>query len=119
MPTSEDLVHRDLKPQNLMLAMDGATKTGSVKILDFGLAKVVSENKPERGLTRTNMSMGTYEYLAPEQALDAARADVRADIYSLGCTLYFMISGSLPFPMNRKPRCCWPIKMKFRARSTS
>ena len=90
------IVHRDLKPQNLMLARD----SGVVKILDFGLAKIVSENKALRGLTKANMTMGTYEYSAPEQALDAARADIRADIYSLGCTIYYLIAGVLPFDYN-------------------
>ena len=90
------LVHRDLKPQNLMLTQD----SGVIKILDFGLAKVVSENKGAQGLTKTNMTMGTYEYSAPEQAIDAASADIRADIYSLGCTLYYLIAGVLPFDYN-------------------
>ena len=90
------LVHRDLKPQNLMLARD----SGVVKILDFGLAKIVSEKRASHGLTKTNMTMGTYEYSAPEQAIDAASADIRADIYSLGCTLYYLISGVLPFNYN-------------------
>jgi serine/threonine protein kinase len=94
----QNLVHRDLKPQNLMLSDGVAGKPGIVKILDFGLAKVVSENTHGRGRTKTNMSMGTYEYISPEQALDAAHADIRADIYSLGCTLYYLIAGVLPFP---------------------
>ncbi len=87
------LVHRDLKPQNLMLTRD----TGQIKILDFGLAKAVSENRQSRGLTSSQATMGTYAYMAPEQALDAASADIRADIYSLGCTLYYLIGGVLPF----------------------
>ncbi len=86
------MVHRDLKPQNMML-----TPTGKLKILDFGLAKIASEQRAGAGLTRDNALMGTPHYLAPEQALDAARADIRADIYSLGCTLYCLLSGSPPF----------------------
>jgi Protein kinase domain/Domain of Unknown Function (DUF1080) len=89
----QGLVHRDLKPQNLMLTRD----TGQIKILDFGLAKAVSENRQSRSLTSTRATMGTYAYMAPEQALDAAKADIRADIYSLGCTLYYLIAGVLPF----------------------
>ena len=84
------IAHRDLKPQNLMLTRD----KGVVKILDFGLAKLTSDR---RGLTKTNVTMGTYEYMAPEQALDAASAGIRADIYSLGCTLYYLLAGVLPF----------------------
>ena len=86
------MVHRDLKPQNLMLTPDG-----KVKILDFGLAKVASERHGGQNLTRDNALMGTPHYLAPEQALDAAKADIRADIYSLGCTLYCLLAGSPPF----------------------
>ncbi|KKL18613.1 hypothetical protein LCGC14_2473780 [marine sediment metagenome] len=86
------MVHRDLKPQNLMLTPDG-----KVKILDFGLAKIASEQKQAQALTRTNALMGTPHYLAPEQALDAAKADIRADIYSLGCTLYCLLRGAPPF----------------------
>jgi serine/threonine protein kinase len=85
------IAHRDLKPQNLMLTRD----EGIVKILDFGLAKLTSDRS--RGLTKTNVTMGTYEYLAPEQAMDAASADIRSDIYSLGCTLYYLLAGVLPF----------------------
>ena len=86
------LVHRDLKPHNLMLTPDG-----KIKILDFGLAKIASEQRTATGLTREKSMMGTPDYLAPEQALDAATADIRADIYSLGCVLYCLLTGAPPF----------------------
>ncbi len=88
----QGMVHRDLKPQNMML-----TPEGKIKILDFGLAKLASEHRKGDGLTRENALMGTAAYLAPEQALDAAKADVRADIYALGCTLYALLAGAPPF----------------------
>src|SRR5581483_12139292 len=87
------MVHRDLKPHNLML-----TPKGVVKILDFGLAKLASEMvKPGGGLTDTNAVMGTPQYMAPEQALKTRDADVRADIYALGCTLFHLLTGRPPF----------------------
>ncbi len=86
------MVHRDLKPANLML-----TAEGRIKILDFGLAKLNQEQSAGSGLTRDHALMGTPAYLAPEQALDAAKADIRADIYSLGCTLYALVTGAAPF----------------------
>jgi len=86
------MVHRDIKPQNLML-----TPKGRVKILDFGLAKVVSEGRSGTGLTSYGTCMGTPDYIAPEQATDARSADIRADLYSLGCTLYYLLAGRSPF----------------------
>ncbi len=93
----QGLVHRDIKPQNLFLDAAGA----QVKILDLGLARITAaaadgETAPGE-LTREGDVMGTPDYMAPEQAVDTHSADHRADIYSLGCTIYFLISGRAPF----------------------
>jgi DNA-binding beta-propeller fold protein YncE len=87
------LIHRDIKPQNLMAAADG-----TVKVLDFGLASLAEAGAAS--LTGSNIVMGTPDYIAPEQAEDPHGADARSDIYSLGCTLYFLLSGCVPFPGN-------------------
>jgi serine/threonine protein kinase len=86
------MVHRDIKPGNLMLM-----PKGQVKILDFGLAKIISERGTGTGLTSSDAYMGTPDYSAPEQATDARTADIRADLYSLGCTLYSLLAGRPPF----------------------
>ena len=86
------LVHRDIKPANCLV---DPHKT--VKLLDMGLAKLTDD---ETSLTLANDEnvLGTADYLAPEQALNSHAADARADIYSLGCTLYFLLAGKPPFP---------------------
>ena len=89
------MVHRDIKPANLMLTRQG--NKALIKVLDFGLAKVRSEGGVDGGLTNEGQMLGTPHYIAPEQTIDARRADIRADIYSLGCTLYFLLTGAPPF----------------------
>ena len=86
------MVHRDIKPSNLMLGVDG-----TVKILDFGLARMQSELSVNAGLTSTGAILGSVDYMATEQADDPRLADIRADIYSLGCTFYHLLSGAPPF----------------------
>src|ERR1700722_3469345 len=89
------MVHRDIKPANLILARDG--KKAIVKVLDFGLAKLTSEGQSDSSLTREGQMLGTPDYIAPEQIRDAQSADIRADIYSLGCTFYYLLSDGPPF----------------------
>jgi formylglycine-generating enzyme required for sulfatase activity len=98
------LVHRDIKPSNLILAGEGEEHT--VKILDFGLVKAMAPQGAEGDqLTGTGLGMGTPAFMAPEQAKDAARADIRADVYSLGCTLYFLLTGRPPFSGSQYDLC--------------
>lgn len=85
-----DLVHRDIKPSNLMLAPDGL-----VKILDLGLARLHTSGQQE--LTSTGQLMGTIDYIAPEQTGDCHDVDIRVDIFSLGATLYKLLTGVAPY----------------------
>jgi serine/threonine-protein kinase len=88
------LVHRDVKPSNLIRANAG----GVVKVLDLGLARLRAETDGAAPLTHEGAVMGTPDYMAPEQAEDSRSADIRADVYSLGSTLYHLLAGRPPFP---------------------
>jgi serine/threonine protein kinase len=92
----EGMIHRDIKPGNLMLSRP--KDRAVIKVLDFGLAKASREEKAAGSITQEGAVLGTPDFMAPEQIDDAQTADIRADIYSLGCTLYFLLSGHAPFP---------------------
>ena len=89
----QGIVHRDIEPGNLMLTRKGSRAV--IKVIDFGLAKSTREAPVDGGLTDPGQALGTPEFMAPEQFRDAQAADIRADIYSLGCTLLL--------PSQRKP----------------
>src|SRR5262249_1507660 len=94
----QGMVHRDIKPSNLLVTHSENDGLPLVKILDLGLARFVSETQEEGELTRSGQVLGTPDYIAPEQARNTRTADIRADIFSLGCTLFEMLTGRLPFP---------------------
>lgn len=92
------LVHRDIKPANLILTTEG----NLVKVLDMGLARLEWFHKDDLSISTMSRQkaamMGSPDYLSPEQAIDPEHVDIRADIYSLGCTFYFLLTGQVPFP---------------------
>lgn len=86
------LIHRDVKPANLLI-----DNSGTVKILDLGLALMADEERSSLTVAHNENVLGTADYLSPEQAVNSHKVDSRADIYSLGCTLYFALTGHAPF----------------------
>jgi serine/threonine protein kinase len=90
---AQGITHRDIKPSNFLLANEQGRCR--VKLTDLGLARM--SNEEDYRVTRDGTTVGTVDYMAPEQARDAKLADVRSDIYSLGCTLYHMLAGQPPF----------------------
>ncbi|HEX8202754.1 MAG TPA: serine/threonine-protein kinase, partial [Isosphaeraceae bacterium] len=87
------VVHRDIKPSNIIV-----TPQGRAKLVDMGLARRFERGDGDQGLTQSGMTLGTFDYISPEQARDPRDVDVRSDLYSLGCTLFHMLTGRPPFP---------------------
>ena len=89
--SERNVVHRDIKPSNLLI-----TPAGQAKLIDMGLARL-REVDTGADLTASGVTLGTFDYISPEQARDPRNTDVRSDIYSLGCTFFFMLTGRPPF----------------------
>lgn len=90
---SRAVVHRDIKPSNILI-----TPEGRVKLIDMGLARLRHTDPAVADLTASGVTLGTFDYISPEQARDPRNADIRSDIYSLGCSFFFMLAGRPPFP---------------------
>lgn len=96
----QGLVHRDIKPHNILVTPEPDFLTPHARILDFGLAHIAAESSSLREVTQTGAVLGTADYISPEQAMSAKHADIRSDIFGLGCTLFQLITGELPFQGN-------------------
>lgn len=94
------LVHRDIKPSNILLTpapKPGLNKLGQIKVLDLGLARIQETDDDSSAITQEGFVVGTADFIAPEQARDSRSADIRSDLYSLGCTFFYILAGRVPF----------------------
>ena len=104
------LVHRDIKPGNLLL-----DRSGTLKLLDLGLARFTHDPDRNQGITDKydkHIVVGTADFMAPEQAFEMSAVDIRSDIYGLGCTLYFLLTGRVPFPDRSVPEKMYAHKTR-------
>jgi serine/threonine-protein kinase len=95
------MVHRDIKPSNLLVqppAGRDSLEGGTIKLVDFGLALLPSAEGDDHLTPDRHIVLGTPDYLSPEQARDIQAVDIRSDLYSLGCTFYYLLAGQVPFP---------------------
>jgi serine/threonine-protein kinase len=91
--SQRDVIHRDIKPSNVLITPDG-----KAKLVDMGLARLNQVAQADADLTASGVTLGTFDYISPEQARDPRSADVRSDLYSLGCSFFYMLTGRPPFP---------------------
>ena len=103
--SERSIVHRDVKPSNILV-----TSEERIKLIDMGLARITKPDETRADLTATGITLGTFDYISPEQARDPRTADARSDIYSLGCTFFYMLTGRPPFPKGRSCRNCSNIR---------